>query len=262
MTDQRDSLAREIDEELRREQLLKLWERYGTYAIAVAALIIIGIGGFKYFEHRRTVAAETAGARFTAAAREAAQNRGAEAQKALEEIQSSAPAGYAVLARLRLAAADRQAGRRAEALAAYEAIGKEKGLDPLLTDYARLQAASMRLDSADWTEMQNRLNDLVADGNPWRFSARELLSLAAQKAGKAEEARTQLQRLLGDRGTPPGIGERARMMLVMLTEAELAAGAAAPEPKAPAGDGKAAAPVPGPVPAPLPAAPGPANTTK
>src|SRR5262245_15751979 len=27
MTDQRDSLAREIDEELRREQLLKLWER-------------------------------------------------------------------------------------------------------------------------------------------------------------------------------------------------------------------------------------------
>ena len=244
MTDQRDSLAREIDEELRREQLLKLWERYGTYAIAVAALIIIGIGGFKYFEHRRTVAAETAGAHFTAAAR-AAQNRTAEAQRALEEIQSSAPAGYAALARLRLAAADRQAGRRAEALAAYEAIGKEKGLDPLLTDYARLQAASMRLDSADWTEMQNRLNDLAADGNVWRFSARELLGLAAQKAGKTEEARTQLQRLLGDRNTPPGIGERARVMLAMLTEAELARGAPAaaspslPEPKPPAGDDQA-----------------------
>ena len=258
MTDQRDSLAREIDEELRREQLLKLWERYGTYMIAVAALIIIGIGGFKYFEHRQTVAAETAGARFTAAAREAAQNRTAEAQKALEEIQSSAPAGYAALARLRLAAADRLAGRRAEALAAYEAIAKEKGLDPLLADYARLQAATLRLDSAGWTEMQNRLNDLVADGNPWRFSARELLSLAAQKAGKTEEARTQLQRLLGDRGTPPGIGERARMMLAMLTEAELAAGAAAPtEPTAPAGEGKVAPPAPTP-----PSASAPATTTK
>jgi hypothetical protein len=250
MTDQRDSLAREIDEELRREQLLKLWERYGTYVIAAAALIIMGIGGFKYFEHRRTVAAETAGARFTAAAREAAQNRTAEAQKALEEIQSSAPAGYAALARLRLAAADRQAGKRAEALAAYEAIAREKGLDPLLTDYARLQAATLRLDSADWTEMQNRLNDLAADGNPWRFSARELLSLAAQKVGKAEEARTQLQRLLADRGTPPGIGERARMMLAMLTEAELAGAAPAaassspPEPEASAGDNKAGPPAP------------------
>jgi hypothetical protein len=255
MTDQRDSLAREIDEELRREQLLKLWDRYGTYVIAVAALIIIGIGGFKYFEHRRTAAAEMAGSRFTAAAREAVQNRTAEAQKALEEIQSSAPAGYAALARLRLAAADREAGKRAEALAAYEAIAKEKGLDPLLSDYARLQAASLRLDTADWTEMQNRLNDLAADGNPWRFSARELLSLAAQKAGKAEEARTQLQRLLGDRGTPPGIGERARMMLAMLTEAELAAGAASPEPKVRDGDSTAAPLTPAPPPAP-------AKTTK
>ncbi|HSR82383.1 MAG TPA: tetratricopeptide repeat protein [Hyphomicrobiaceae bacterium] len=253
MTDQRDSLAREIDEELRREQLLKLWERYGTYMIAVAALLIIGIGGFKYFEHRRTAAAEMAGARFTAAAREALQNRTAEAQKALEEIRSSAPAGYAALARLRLAAADREAGRRTEALAAYEAIAKEKGLDPLLSDYARLQAAGLRLDTADWTEMQNRLNDLAADGNPWRFSARELLSLAAQKAGKAEEARTQLQHLLGDRGTPPGIGERARMMLAMLTEAELTAGAASPEPKARDGDGKAAPLAPAPPPAPAPA---------
>ncbi len=251
MTDQRDSLAREIDEELRREQLLKLWERYGTYLIAAAALIIIGIGGFKYFEHRQIVAAETAGARFTAAAREAAQNSTAEAQKALEEIQSTAPAGYAALARLRLAAADRQAGRRAEALAAYEAIAKERGFDPLLADFARLQAASLRLDSADWTEMQNRLNDLVADGNPWRFSARELLSLAAQKAGKTEEARNELQRLLADRGTPPGIGERARMMLAMLTEAELAAGAATPtEPKAPSAEGQAAPPASAPPSAP------------
>src|SRR5262249_3948755 len=147
MTDQRDSLAREIDEELRREQMLKLWEQYGIYAIAAAALIIVGIGGFKYFEHRRTVAAEAAGAHFPAAAREAAQNKAGEAQKALEEMASSAPAGYAALARLRLAAADRQAGRVAEALAAYEAIAKEKGLDPMLADYARLQAATLRLDS-------------------------------------------------------------------------------------------------------------------
>src|SRR5215467_11181303 len=86
MTDQRDSLAREIDEELRREQLLKLWEHYGIYAIAAAAIIIIGIGGFKYFEHTQTAAAETAGARFTAAAREAAQNQKAQAQTALEQV--------------------------------------------------------------------------------------------------------------------------------------------------------------------------------
>ena len=250
MMDQRDSLAREIDEELRREQLLKLWEQYGTYFIAAAVLIIAGIGGFKYYEHRRIQAAEAAGARFTTAARETAQDKKAEAQKALEEVASSAPSGYAALARLRLAAADREAGKTAQAAAAFEAIAKESGLDPLLADYAQLQAAMLRLDSASWTDMQNRLTDLVADGNAWRFSARELLGLAAQKAGKTDEAKSQFQRLLGDRSTPPSIGERARVMLAMLTEAELAsapapasaAPAAPPEQKAPAGDAKGAPP--------------------
>jgi len=221
MVDQRDSLAREIDEELRREQLLKLWERYGVHLVAAGALIIVGIGGYKYYEHRRALAAEAAGASLVMATREAVQNKKAEAQKALEGIAANAPAGYAVIARLRLAAAERDAGKTAEAAAAFEAIAKESSVDPLLTDYAQLQAAMLRLDSASWTDMQNRLNGLAADGNAWRFSARELLGLAAQKAGKLDEARTEYQRLLSDRGTPPSIAERARIMLAMLTEAEL-----------------------------------------
>jgi len=226
MVDHRDSLAREVDEELRREQLLKLWERYGTYIVAAAALIIVGIGGFKYYEHRRGVAAEAAGARLALASRELAQNKKAEASKTLDELAATGPAGYAALARLRLAAADREAGKTAEAASAYEAIAKAGGIDPLLGDYAQLQAAMLRVDGASWTDMQNRLNGIAGDNNPWRFSARELLGLAAQKAGKNEEARTEFQRLLGDRNTPPSIAERARIMMAMLTEAELAKAAA------------------------------------
>jgi hypothetical protein len=235
MVDQRDSLAREIDEELRREQLLKLWDRYGTYAVAAAVHIIAGIGGYKYFEHRRAVAAEMAGAKLVMASRDTAQDKKAEAQKMLEDIASTAPTSYGVLARLRLAASEREAGKSAQAAAAYEAIAGGSGVDPLLAGYAQLQAAMLRLDSASWTDMQNRLTPLAADGSAWRFSARELLGLAAQKAGKLDEARTEFQRLLNDRGTPPSIAERARIMLAMLTEAELAAG---PAKAAPGGQDK------------------------
>jgi hypothetical protein len=249
MTDQRDSLAREIDEELRREQLLRLWEQYGIHLIAVVALLIVGVGGYKFYESRRIAAAEAAGARFTAAAKDSAQDKRTEAQKALDEIVASGAPGYAVLARLRLAAAARDAGKTEQAATDFEAIAKQRGVDPLLADYAQLQAAMLRLDSASFTEMQNRLNGLTADGNAWRFSARELLALAAQKAGRTEEARTQFQRLLSDRETPPGIGERARMMLAMLTEAELAKDSppavvpsAAPAEKPSASDDKAKAP--------------------
>ena len=220
--DQKDTLAREVDEELRREQLLKLWEQYGTYVLAAVLAIVVGIGGYKYYEHRRAEAAEAAGARLALAEQELTHNKKAEAQRTLEEIAASGPVGYATLARLRLAAAAREAGKTAEAVSAYEAIAKESGIDPMIADYAQLQAALLALDGASWTEMQNRLNGLTQDSNAWRFSARELLALAAQKAGKTEDARVEYQHLLSDRGTPPGIAERARVMLAMLTEAKLA----------------------------------------
>ena len=228
MTDQRDSLAREIDEELRREQLLKLWEQYGTYIIAAAVLIIAGIGGFKYYElpphHGRRGGRRPLHGRGPGS-RAGQEGRGAEGAGGASRRRR--PPAMPCLPACGWLPADREAGKTAQAAAAFETIAKERGLDPLLADYARLQAAMLRLDSANWTDMQNRLNDLAADGNAWRFSARELLGLAAQKAGKTEEARTQFQRLLGDRNTPPSIGERARIMLAMLTEAELASAPAA-----------------------------------
>ena len=140
MIDQRDSLAREVDEELRRERLLKLWEQYGTYIIAAVVVIIAGIGVYKYVENRRAQAAEAAGARLASATRETVENKQAEAQKTLEEIAATGPRGYATLARLRLAAALREAGKSHEAASAYEEIARDGGIDPLLADYAQLQA--------------------------------------------------------------------------------------------------------------------------
>jgi hypothetical protein len=220
MTDQRDLLAREVDEELRREQLLKLWEQYGTYAVIVAVLIIVAVGGYKYSQYRSALAAEATGAEFVAAT-QGGGNPG-EADKLLENIAAKGPIGYATLARLRLAAALRTNGKEADAASAYQAVADDGRVDGLLRDYARLQAAMLTLDTASWTDMQNRLNDLASDSNPWRYSARELLGLSAYKAGHQKEAREQFERLIGDQGTPPGIAERARIMMSMLTEADLA----------------------------------------
>jgi hypothetical protein len=222
MAEPRDILLREVDEELRREQLLKLWEQYGLYVLAAVAAVVIGIGGYKYMEYRRTVAAEAAGARYVAALREFDQQKADAGRAALDELARTAPSGYATLARLRLAAAQRDAGKLGEAAALYDSIANDTGTDPLLADFARLQAAALRLDTSDWTDTQNRLNAVAADSNPWRHSARELLGLAAYKAGKDAEARRHFQALIADGKTPPGIAGRARIMMAILTEAELA----------------------------------------
>lgn len=234
MVDDRDVLAREVDEELRREQLLKLWQQYGTYVVGAVVLIIAGVGGWKFYENRKLASEQAAGTKFSLAVREASKADAKPDQPtALDDIARNGPNGYATLAKLRLAAADKTAGKNDAAIAKYEAVAQDRHTDPLFADYARLQIAMLTLDTGNWTDMQNRLTPLAADSNAWRFSARELLALAALKAGKETEAKQGFEKLMGDQNVPPSIAERSRLMLAMITEAEIAKAASAPKPEAP-----------------------------
>lgn len=222
MVDRNDSLLREVDEELRREQLEKLWQKYGAYALIVAALIVVGIGGSKWLEARRLAAAEAAGTAYQAAIADLTAGKNSEAAKALEALAKDGPAGYAQLAELRLAGTALKEGRTADALAAFESVAKNRSADGLLRGFAQLQAASLRLADADFTEMQNRLNDLISADGPWRGNARELLGVAALKAGRADEARKAFEQLLGERAVPPSIVERARTYMAAIVAGEMA----------------------------------------
>lgn len=222
MADGTDTFIREVQEELRREQLTRIWERYGTYIIAAVVLLVAAVAGYKYMEYYRISTAEAAGASYRAALALNDQGKTDDAQKALAAMAGKSSSSYAALAGLRLAAAAAKAGKTAEAVAAFETVAKGSAGDELLRDHAALQAAMLRLDVADWTEMQNRLNDLTNDRNAWRFSARELLGLAAYKAGRTAEARKTFEQLLGDQGTPPSMVERTQLMLNVLTEADVA----------------------------------------
>jgi len=50
-------IIREVDEELRRENFEKLWRKYGSYALGLAALIVLGVAGYykwqDYTAHQR-----------------------------------------------------------------------------------------------------------------------------------------------------------------------------------------------------------------
>ena len=222
MANQDDGFLREVEEELRRERLEKIWQQYGTYILAAALLVVFGVLGYKYLENRRIVAAQTTGARYESAMALAAEGKEDSAAKEFEIIAEEGTGGYPALARLQLAGALLKEGKKAEALAAYEALANERGADALLRDYAALQGAAVRLGGADFTEMQNRLNPLMGDESPWRYSARELLGLAAFKAGRADEARTVLTALLVDQKTPQTIIERAHIILAEIAAADIA----------------------------------------
>lgn len=236
-----DNLIREVDEEIRREKLLRLWDQFGIYLVGVAAIIVLGIGGYRYMEYQRTQNSGAAGARYQAALQQLSEaGKQEEALKTLEAIGKDGGTGFATLAELRVAGAEAKKGRFDQAVAIYDKIAKQPSTDALLVGFAKLQAAMLRLGTADWTEMQNRLNDLRVDSSPYRASARELLGIAAYKAGKTDEARRTFEQLVTDKKAPQSVGDRARIMMLVLTEAEIAK-SGGPAVK----DKKSAAPAPG-----------------
>ncbi len=219
MVDRNDSFLREVNDEIRRERLLRLWQSYGLYLVVALVFAFLGLAAYKWRESRNVVHEEQTGVRFESAMRLAGEGKTEDAIRAFSEIATDGPAGYRALARLRLANEQSKAGHTAQALAAYEALSMDSAVDEVLRDFAALRAAVLRLDQADWTEMKNRLTPIADEKRPWHVPARELLGLAAFKAGHTEEATKLFEQVLGDRASPAGVSRRAQEMLAVLTDA-------------------------------------------
>ena len=52
-TDPADTFVREVDENLRRDQLRDMAQAYGKWIIAAVVLFLAAIGGYLYWQHRQ-----------------------------------------------------------------------------------------------------------------------------------------------------------------------------------------------------------------
>jgi hypothetical protein len=215
MTD-RDSFLREVDEAVRQDQYKKLWDNYGVYALAGLLLIVAAVAAYKGWSYWQERQAQEAGAKFSEALTLEGGTDDAKAHDLLASLAAQGPEGYRVLARFQLAAAEAKAGDLDKAVADYDALASDAGADQILQGHAALQAAALRLDKADYAEMDRRLKGLIDSNGAWRFSARELLGLSAYRLNNMREAERQFSALIGDEGTPPNLRERADMMLALI----------------------------------------------
>ena len=223
MANNEDTLFREVEEELRRERMQDLWNRYGTYFLVAAVALVVGVWGARFYQERKVAAAAAAGAEFEKAVALVEKSKTAEAIAAFSEIAKTGPAGYAALARLQLAATYAKSGDKAKAMEALEALAASSSADPTLKSLASLQLATMKVGDGAFTEVENRLNDLAADTSPWKASARELIAVAALKAGKVDTARAALEQVLADPAAPAGVRNRVQVLLSGIVAKDMAA---------------------------------------
>jgi hypothetical protein len=174
-------IFREVDEEVRREQFKKLWDRYGFLVIALAVLIVAAVGGWRGYEWWEAKKAAEAGAAFEAAATLAEQGKHEEAEAAFAKLSASGTTTYRILAKFREAAEVARRDPRA-AVAIYDQLAADSSIGRVLQDLATLRAGMLLVDTAPYEEVRQRLEPLTAPDRTFRHSARATLALAAWRA--------------------------------------------------------------------------------
>ena len=207
---------REVDEAVRQDKYKALLDRYGIYAVFAAGLFVAGVAGYKGWTYWQESQAQAAGTEFGTALALQDSGDAAKAQDAFTALAEKGPVGYRVLARFQLASAEVQTGDKDKAVALYDALATDGDTDTIFKGLATIQAATLRLDTADYAEMERRLKGLIDQGSPWSYSARELLGLSAYRLNNMPEAEKQFSALIADQGTPSNLRERADVMLALI----------------------------------------------
>src|SRR5579871_2882262 len=210
-------IFREVDEDLRREQLKKLWDRYGSYVIGLAILIVVATAGYRFWQYWQDSRAQASGDRFVAA---------------LTDLTKTGSGDYPVLAGFRVAAEKAAAGDTKAAVSEYDGIASRGGAPALIRHLARLRAALLLAETASLAELTSRIGDLAATGNGWRHSAREILGLAAFRENDLATARKYFADIAADKETPGDLHQRAQLMLAVIDSRQAAPPAPAIPPPA------------------------------
>jgi hypothetical protein len=211
-------IFREIDEDLRRDRMLQLWKRYGSWLIAGCILLVAGTGVYVGWQDWRARGQAAEAARFASAV---ATIQAGTTDAAILNLQALAGAdqnGYGLIARIEAAALKARGSDPAGGLAALQVIADDASVDQTYRGLAQILWGLFAVDVAPRDAITARIQPLVAAGNPWRFVGGEILALAELKAGDRKAALKRYQTLADDLDAPQTQRARAAEIVTDLQD--------------------------------------------
>jgi hypothetical protein len=207
-------IFQEVDEEVRREQLKRLWDRYGVLLIAACVLVVIAVAGWRTYEWWEGKKAAEAGSAFQAAVVLSTEGKSKEAEESFAKLATTGTPSYRMLAKLREASETARRDPKA-AVAIYDQLAADGSLGQVLQDLAALRAATVLVDTVPYSEIAQRLEPLTAADRTFRHSARAMLALAAWRAKDATAMRKWTDMILADAETPSGTRGQIQILLAL-----------------------------------------------
>jgi len=213
MANSDDSFIREVNEELRSDQVKYAWKRFRPLVIGLVVLIVGGAIGRETYNWWAKNNSSASGDKFLAALQLAEQNKNDEALAAFAALEKDGTGAYPVLAKMRAASIQQAKGDAAGATAAFSAVGKDNSAPQAMRDLAKMRAAWLMIDTATYSQVSAEVEVMAVPANPLANSAREALGLSAYKAGDMKKAKDWFQQIANDAGAPRNVANRAQIML-------------------------------------------------
>jgi hypothetical protein len=207
-----ETFYREVDEELRRDQLLGYWKRYGKLAIAAAILFIAAIGFVIWWMNQRELKAGDRGQTLVTAFEDITASKTASAQAKLDQLAKSGVVGYRVAALLTQADMASDASQTPKAIGLFKQVADDASLPQPYRDLATVRMTALEFDTLPPQQIVARLKPLAVAGGPWFGSAGEMVASAYLKMNRPQDAGKLFAAMAKDMKVPETIRIRATQM--------------------------------------------------
>ena len=204
-----ETFLREVDENLRRDQLSGMARKFGPLLIGAVILLLAAVGGWLYWQDKQKSDAAKDSEHLAQVYTDIGAGKLQTVPQRLDMIAKDSPAAVRASALFTRAAVAIEQNDRATAIAKYREIAADEGIAPAHRDLGLIRATTLEFDSIKPEQVIARMQPMTKPGNPWFGSAGELTAMAMVKQGKKTEAGRLFAAIAADRQVPDSIRARA-----------------------------------------------------
>jgi hypothetical protein len=207
-----EAFLREVDEELRRDELQSFWKRWGRWLVGgiIAALALFA--AYLWWESNKVEKAGLDGEQLSQALETLASADTPEAEAQLRKLTTAKNPGYRATAKIALAALAAQRGNQQAAAKGFAEVAADESLSQPWRDLALVRQTITEFDTLKPSVVVERLKPLAISGNAWFGSAGEMVALSYIKLGQPQLAGKLLNDIAKDESVPETIRSRAVQM--------------------------------------------------
>lgn len=204
-----ETFLREVDENLRRDQIRDFAKEYGGWLIAGLILFLAACGGWIYWQQYQQQRSEKQVEELAQIFTDIGSGTIGTAPQKLDTLAKSGRKGVRASALFTRAALALQQNDHKLALAQYKEIAADDSLPKAYRDAATIRQTALEFDGLKPDEIIARLEPLAKPGDPWFSSAGEMTAMALIKQGKKQEAGRLFAAIAKDKNAPGGARARA-----------------------------------------------------